>query len=119
MTGTVLLGIDLGTTRTKVGLISTEGEPLGFGRAEHATRVDPAAGSAEQEPEAWWVGQSGPNGFYLSDEAVDWVDEVANGETPERRGSTTRMQTRTPRSASRPSPSGSASPGPMPAPRTR
>ncbi|MEO8272662.1 MAG: FGGY-family carbohydrate kinase [Chloroflexota bacterium] len=56
MSAPVLLGIDLGTTRTKVGLISTEGEPLGFGRAEHATRVDPAAGSAEQDPDAWWAG---------------------------------------------------------------
>lgn len=32
--------------------------------------------------DAWWVGQSGPSGFYLSDEAVDWIEEVANGETP-------------------------------------
>ena len=35
--------------------------------------------------DAWWVGQSGPTGFYLSDEAIDWVDEVANGETHEPR----------------------------------
>lgn len=32
--------------------------------------------------DAWWVGQTGPAGFYLSDEAIDWIDEVANGETP-------------------------------------
>jgi hypothetical protein len=36
--------------------------------------------------DAWWVGQYGPTGCYLSDEGVDWIDEVANGETPERRG---------------------------------
>jgi hypothetical protein len=36
--------------------------------------------------DAWWVGQNGPTGLYLTDEAVDWIDEVANGETPERRG---------------------------------
>jgi xylulokinase len=52
----VLLGIDLGTTRTKVGLISAAGEPLGFARADHATDVDPAVGRAEQDPEAWWAG---------------------------------------------------------------
>ncbi|UKA58640.1 hypothetical protein [Arthrobacter sp. FW306-2-2C-D06B] len=34
--------------------------------------------------DAWWVGESGPSGFYLSDEAVDWVEAVANGEVPER-----------------------------------
>lgn len=56
MTTPVLLGIDLGTTRTKVGLISAEGEPLGFARAEHTTDVDPAVGRAEQDPEEWWSG---------------------------------------------------------------
>jgi xylulokinase len=56
MTAPVLLGIDLGTTRTKVGLITTEGAPLGFARAEHVTDVDPASGRAEQDPEAWWIG---------------------------------------------------------------
>lgn len=33
--------------------------------------------------DAWWVGENGPSGFYLSDAAIDWVDEVANEETPE------------------------------------
>ena len=32
--------------------------------------------------DAWWVGQSGPTGFYLSDEAIDWVETIANGEDP-------------------------------------
>ena len=36
--------------------------------------------------DAWWVGQNGPTGFYLSDEAVDWIEEVANGEMPAPRG---------------------------------
>jgi hypothetical protein len=34
---------------------------------------------------AWWVGESGPSGFYFSDEAVDWIDAVGNGEVPEPR----------------------------------
>ena len=33
--------------------------------------------------DASWVGEVGPEGVYLSDEAIDWVEEVANGETPE------------------------------------
>lgn len=33
--------------------------------------------------DAAWVGEVGPEGVYLSDAAVDWVEEVANGETPE------------------------------------
>lgn len=36
--------------------------------------------------DAWWVGDLGPTGLYLSDEAVDWIDAVGNGETPPRRG---------------------------------
>jgi hypothetical protein len=36
--------------------------------------------------QAPWVGQNGPTGFYLSDEAVDWIEEVANRETPQRQG---------------------------------
>lgn len=48
--------MDLGTTRTKVGLIGLDGAPLGFGRARHAFDVDPATGRAEQDPEAWWAG---------------------------------------------------------------
>lgn len=56
MTAQAFLGIDLGTTRTKVGLISASGEAQGFGRAEHRTDVGPAAGSAEQDPDAWWDG---------------------------------------------------------------
>ena len=35
--------------------------------------------------DAWWIGQSDSTGFFLSDEAIDWIDEVANGETPEPR----------------------------------
>ncbi|EWT01358.1 hypothetical protein N865_08530 [Intrasporangium oryzae NRRL B-24470] len=36
--------------------------------------------------DAWWVGQKGPSGFSLSDAAIDWVEAVANGETPEAPG---------------------------------
>ena len=68
-----LLGIDLGTTRSKVGLITTDGEPLGFGRAEHATDVDPTEGRAEQDPEAWWTGLGA---------AVREATEAAGGRLP-------------------------------------
>ena len=50
------LGVDLGTTRTKVGLIAADGTPLGFGRATHQMTVDPATGLAEQDANAWWSG---------------------------------------------------------------
>ncbi|RFA09012.1 hypothetical protein B7R54_07085 [Subtercola boreus] len=31
---------------------------------------------------AWWVGESGPEGFFLSDRATDWIEEASNGEHP-------------------------------------
>jgi len=42
--------------------------------------IERAGGSPAAD--AWWVGQTGPTGVHLSDEAVDWVEAVANGETP-------------------------------------
>ena len=33
----------------------------------------------------WWVGGSHPSGFYFSDEGVDWIETVGNGEVPDRR----------------------------------
>lgn len=56
MTAPALLGIDVGTTRVKAGLISMDGEALGFGRAAQVMAVDAATGRAEQDPEAWWAG---------------------------------------------------------------
>lgn len=34
--------------------------------------------------DAWWVGSSGPTGFFISDEAADWVEEIANEDESER-----------------------------------
>lgn len=33
-------------------------------------------------PEEWWVGQIGPAGFFISDDAIDWIEELANDEDP-------------------------------------
>jgi xylulokinase len=52
----VLLGIDLGTTRVKVGLITPAGEPLGIARASYPLDADPASGRAEQDAGDWWRG---------------------------------------------------------------
>src|SRR5258706_4455586 len=78
MTTQVLVGIDLGTTRVKVGLITPDGRPMGFGRAECAMTVDPAAGIAEQDPEAWWTGL----GVAVREAIRAAGDTSAAGETP-------------------------------------
>jgi hypothetical protein len=32
------------------------------------------------ESGAWWIGEGGPEGLYLSDRATDWIEETANRE---------------------------------------
>lgn len=62
---------------TRDWLIDNNGDALPAFVVEDITR---AGGSVATD--AWWVGEHGPTGCYLSDAAVDWIDEVANGETP-------------------------------------
>ena len=52
----VLLGIDLGSTRAKVGLVTDDGRLLALARADHAFDVDPSTGRAEQDADVWWAG---------------------------------------------------------------
>lgn len=66
---------------TRDWLIANNGDAVPSWVAEQITRAGGVVAT-----EAWWVAEYGPNGFYLSDEAVDWIDEVANGEVPQRRG---------------------------------
>ena len=56
MSAPVFLGVDLGTTRTKVGLITPSGDAPGLGRAANAIDVDPRRGHAVQDVDAWWAG---------------------------------------------------------------
>jgi xylulokinase len=49
-----ILGIDLGTTEVKAGLVALDGRLLGLARAGYRTETDAATGRAEQDPEAWW-----------------------------------------------------------------
>ena len=66
---------------TRDWLVANNGDVVPRWVTEQITR---AGGLVTND--AWWVGQYGSTGLYLSDEAVDWIDEVANGETPRRRG---------------------------------
>ena len=51
----VVLGIDVGTTETKAGLVTLDGRLLGLARAAHPLRLGPGPGEAEQDPETWWA----------------------------------------------------------------
>jgi xylulokinase len=52
--GTAILGIDLGATEVKAGLVGLDGRLLAMARAGYALQVGHGPGWAEQEPSAWW-----------------------------------------------------------------
>lgn len=62
---------------TRDWVIANNGDAVPDWIIEEITRVGGPVTS-----EAWWVGENGPAGFYLSDAATDWIEAVANGETP-------------------------------------
>ena len=62
---------------TRDWLIANNGDALSTPVLDDITRVNGSVSS-----DAWWVGETGPSGFYLSDAGVDWIEEVANGEVP-------------------------------------
>lgn len=64
---------------TREWLIENNGDAV---PAEVVTEITEAGVSVISD--AWWVGQSGPSGFYISDAATDWIEAVANNEVPER-----------------------------------
>jgi len=56
---------------TRDWLIAHNGEAVPAAVVEEIAR---AGGSVTSD--AWWVGRNGPTGFYFSDAAIDWVEEV-------------------------------------------
>lgn len=50
------LGIDIGSSELRAGLVTADGRLLGLERATHEMTVDPGRGWAEQDPDAWWIG---------------------------------------------------------------
>jgi xylulokinase len=49
-----ILGLDLGATEVKAGLVTTAGRMLGVARAGYGLETHAATGVAEQDPGAWW-----------------------------------------------------------------
>jgi xylulokinase len=52
---TAILGIDLGTTEVKAGLVALDGRLLAIARAGYGLDVGGGSGRAEQDPAAWWA----------------------------------------------------------------
>jgi hypothetical protein len=63
---------------TRDWLIANNGDALSTQVLDDIARV-----SGPLPPDAWWLGENGPDGFYLSDEGIDWIEAAANGEVPD------------------------------------
>ncbi|MBI2763749.1 MAG: hypothetical protein HYX54_08390 [Chloroflexi bacterium] len=50
------LGIDIGSSELRCGLVTPDGHLIGLARVNHDMAVDAEHGRAEQDPDAWWVG---------------------------------------------------------------
>ena len=77
-----ILGIDLGTTEVKVGLVGLDGRLLAMARAGYALDVGPEPGKAEQDPGAWWSAVVVAVGALRPPETVDVVAIGVDGHGP-------------------------------------
>lgn len=62
-------------TSTQTWLIEHNGEPLPGDILDELLTV-----TGGQRDPRWWAGESKEGATQLTDEAVDWIDETANGE---------------------------------------
>ena len=79
------LGIDVGTTEVKAGLVTLDGRLLALARRRHTSDADPANGRAEQDPDAWWAGIAGAVREVMADErsaAAEIVGLAVDGHGP-------------------------------------
>lgn len=75
----VLLGIDLGTTEAKAGIVDLDGRLLAIARAGYGLEVGHGPGWAEQDPGSWWSAVVGAVRALHRSEAAAGVDIVAIG----------------------------------------
>jgi xylulokinase len=77
-----ILGIDLGTTEVKAGLVTLDGRLLGLARAGYRTETDAASGRAEQDPEAWWGALTSAVRYLAASGKADIVAIAVDGHGP-------------------------------------
>ena len=77
-----ILGIDLGTTEVKAGLVTLDGRLLGLARTGYRTETDAATGRAEQDPEAWWAAVVTAVRVLASSAVADVVAIAVDGHGP-------------------------------------
>ena len=74
-----ILGIDLGTTEVKAGLVGLDGRLLAIARAGYGLEVGHGTGWAEQDPGLWWSAVVGTVRSLHGAEVADGVDIVGIG----------------------------------------
>jgi xylulokinase len=77
-----ILGIDLGATEVKAGLVGLDGRLLAMARAGYALQVGHGPGWAEQDPAAWWSALTVAVGALRPPEPVDVVAIGVDGHGP-------------------------------------
>ncbi len=78
----VVLGLDLGTTEVKAGLVTLDGRLLALARAGYGLDVAGGPGWAEQDPGAWWSAVVGAVRGLHATEAIDVVAIGVDGHGP-------------------------------------
>jgi len=77
-----ILGLDLGTTEVKAGLVSLDGRLLGLARSGYGLDVSGGHGWAEQDPGSWWSAVVGAVRALRSHDAVEIAAIGVDGHGP-------------------------------------
>jgi xylulokinase len=77
-----VLGLDLGTTEVKAGVVDLDGKLLGLTRLGYGLEVDAADRRAEQDPGTWWSAVVGAVRALRVSEVADIVAIAADGHGP-------------------------------------
>ena len=77
-----VLGLDLGTTEIKAGIVDLEGRLLALTRHAYDLTIDGAHGRAEQDPGAWWSAVVGSVRALRAADIADIVAIAADGHGP-------------------------------------
>lgn len=78
----VMLGLDLGTTEVKAGLVTTDGRLVALARSGYGLDADEGDGWGEQDPGAWWSAVVGAVRGLHSTDATEVVAIGVDGHGP-------------------------------------
>jgi xylulokinase len=77
-----VIGLDLGTTEVKAGLVALDGRLLALARSGYDLDLGPAPGHAEQDPGAWWSAVVGAVRALRAPDLADVTGIAVDGHGP-------------------------------------